>query len=86
MASFTEIKFKSNTLSNLQKFLMELGRGHAFVAKQKYIRTEKEDYYIDLVFTIISSNVLVDLKTSIITHQDVGQMDGHVRMCDKKAQ
>ena len=56
---------------------MELGKGYAFVARQQHIRTEKEDYYIDLVFYnyILKCFVLVDLKTSKITHQDVGQMD-----------
>lgn len=62
----------------------ELGKGYAFVARQQHIHTEKEDYYIDLVFYnyILKCFVLIDLKTSKITHQDVGQMDMYVRMYD----
>ena len=62
-----------------------MGKGYAFVARQKHIRTEKEDYFIDLVFYnyILKCFVLLDLKTSKITHQDVGQMDMHVRMYDE---
>ena len=69
----------------LQKFLMELGKGYAFVARQQHIHTEKEDYYIDLVFYnyILKCFVLIDLKTQKITHQDVGQMDMYVRMYDE---
>lgn len=64
---------------------MELGKGYAFVARQQHIHTEKEDYYIDLVFYnyILKCFVLVDLKTSKITHQDVGQMDMYIRMYDE---
>lgn len=56
---------------------MELGKGYAFVARQQHIHTEKEDYFIDLVFYnyILKCFVLIDLKTNKITHQDVGQMD-----------
>ena len=58
---------------------------HAFVARQQHIQTEKEDYYIDLVFYnyILKCFVLIDLKTKKITHQDVGQMDMYVRMYDE---
>ena len=71
-------------IDNLQKFLMELGKGYAFVARQQHIHTEKEDYYIDLVFYnyILKCFVLIDLKTTKITHQDVGQMDMYIRMYD----
>lgn len=64
---------------------MELGKGYAFVARQQHIHTEKEDYYIDLVFYnyILKCFVLIDLKTAKITHQDVGQMDMYVRMYDE---
>ena len=81
---FTESDLESSILSNLQKFLMELGKGYAFVARQQHIRTEKEDYYIDLVFYnyILKCFVLIDLKTEKITHQDVGQMDMYIRMYD----
>ncbi len=83
--SFTETQLESNIISNLQKFLMELGKGYAFVARQQHIKTEKEDYFIDLVFYnyILKCFVLIDLKTSRITHQDVGQMDMYIRMYDE---
>lgn len=64
---------------------MELGKGYAFVARQQHIHTEKQDYYIDLVFYnyILKCFVLIDLKTEKITHQDVGQMDMYIRMYDE---
>ena len=84
-SEFTETELETSILSNLQKFLMELGKGYAFVARQQHIHTEKEDYYIDLVFYnyILKCFVLIDLKTSKITHQDVGQMDMYIRMYDE---
>lgn len=83
--SFTETQLESSIITNLQKFLMELGKGYAFVARQQHIHTEKEDYYIDLVFYnyILKCFVLIDLKTEKITHQDVGQMDMYIRMYDE---
>lgn len=83
--SFTETELEKSIISNLQKFLMELGKGYAFVNRQQRIHTEKEDYYIDLVFYnyILKCFVLIDLKTSKITHQDVGQMDMYIRMFDE---
>ena len=82
---FTENDLEKSILSNLQKFLMELGKGYAFVARQQHIHTEKQDYYIDLVFYnyILKCFVLIDLKTEKITHQDVGQMDMYIRMYDE---
>ncbi len=82
---FTESDLEKSILSNLQKFLMELGKGYAFVARQQHIKTEKEDYFIDLVFYnfILKCFVLVDLKIGKIVHQDVGQMDMYVRMYDQ---
>ena len=82
---FTESDLETSILSNLQKFLMELGKGYAFVARQQHIRTEKQDYYIDLVFYnyILKCFVLIDLKTDKVTHQDVGQMDMYIRMYDE---
>ena len=84
-ASFNETKLESSIISNLQKFLMEMGKGYAFVARQQHIHTEKQDYYIDLVFynCILKCFVLIDLKTERITHQDVGQMDMYIRMYDE---
>ena len=83
--SYTESELEKNIISNLQKFLMELGKGYAFVARQQHVHTEKQDYYIDLVFYnyILKCFVLIDLKTSKITHQDVGQMDMYIRMYDE---
>ncbi len=65
---------------------MEMGRGFAFVARQQHIRTDAEDYFIDLVFynIVLKCYVLVDLKVGRITHQDVGQMDMYVRMYDEQ--
>lgn len=82
---FTESDLEKSILSNLQKFLMELGKGYAFVARQQHIHTEKKDYFIDLVFYnyILKCFVLIDLKTEKITHQDVGQMDMYIRMYDE---
>ena len=81
----TETQLESAILSNLQRFLMELGKGYAFVARQQHIHTEKQDYYIDLVFYnyILKCFVLIDLKMGKITHQDVGQMDMYIRMYDE---
>lgn len=83
--SFNETKLETSIISNLQKFLMEMGKGYAFVARQQHIHTEKQDYFIDLVFYnyILKCFVLIDLKTSRITHQDVGQMDMYIRMYDE---
>ncbi|MBQ9371289.1 MAG: DUF1016 family protein [Thermoguttaceae bacterium] len=63
----------------------ELGKGYAFVARQQHIHTEKQDYFIDLVFYnyILKCFVLIDLKMGKITHQDVGQMDMYIRMYDE---
>ena len=84
-ASYTESDLEQSILSNLQKFMMELGKGYAFVARQQHIHTEKQDYYIDLVFYnyILKCFVLIDLKIEKITHQDVGQMDMYIRMYDE---
>ena len=83
---FTETKLEQAILTHLQKFLMELGKGYAFVARQQHIRTELDDYFIDLVFYnyILKCFVLIDLKTGPITHQDVGQMDMYIRMYDDR--
>lgn len=71
-------------VNNIQTFLLELGTGFAFVARQKRMRFDDEDFYVDLVFYnyILRCFVLVDLKVGKLTHQDVGQMDSYVRMFD----
>jgi predicted nuclease of restriction endonuclease-like (RecB) superfamily len=83
---YTEQQLEKALLDNLQQFLLELGKGYAFVERQKLIRTETSDYYIDLVFYnfILKCFVLIDLKTHRIAHQDVGQMDMYVRMFDER--
>lgn len=83
-ADFSETKLESSIISHIQKFVMELGKGYAFVARQQHIKTDVGDYFIDLVFYnyILKCFLLIDLKTSRITHQDVGQMDMYVRMYD----
>jgi len=72
-------------LDNLQEFLLELGRGFAFVARQFRISTETKDFYIGLVFYnyLLKCFVLFDLKSGELTHQDIGQMDMYVRMTDE---
>lgn len=82
--SFLESDLESAILSHIRDFMMELGRGFAFVARQQHIITDTEDYYIDLVFYNIELKcyVLIDLKMGTITHQDVGQIDMYVRMYD----
>ena len=84
-SDFTETKLEASIITHIQKFVMELGKGYAFVARQQHIRTDMGDYFIDLVFYnyILKCFLLVDLKTSRITHQDVGQMDMYVRMYDQ---
>lgn len=83
--SYYESDLEQYIIDNLQSFIMELGKGYAFVARQQHIHTEKEDYYIDLVFYnyLMKCFVLFDLKSGKITHQDVGQMDMYVRMYDE---
>lgn len=83
---FTESQLESAIIGNLQKFLLELGKGFSFVSRQQLIRTEKKDYFVDLVFYnyILKCFVLLDLKTTRITHQDVGQMDMYLRMYDER--
>ncbi len=83
-ADFTETELDSSIIGHLQKFIMEMGKGFAFVARQQHIRTDMGDFYIDLVFYnyILKCFFLIDLKTGQISHQDVGQMDMYVRMFD----
>ena len=77
---FLEKDLEEAILQNLQSFILELGKGYAFVARQKYIRAG-DDFYIDLVFYnyILKCFVLIDLKLGKLTHQDIGQMDTYVR-------
>lgn len=79
-----ESELEQNLMTKLQAFLLELGKGFAFVARQQRISTETKDFYIDLVFYnyLLKCFVLFDLKTGELTHQDIGQMDMYVRMYD----
>lgn len=83
--TYLESDLESAILSHIRDFLMEMGKGFAFVARQQHIVTDMEDYYIDLVFYNIELKcyVLIDLKMGAITHQDVGQIDMYVRMYDE---
>ena len=71
-------------MTQLQGFLLELGKGFAFVARQQRISTESKDFYLDLVFYnyLLKCFVIFDLKRGELTHQDIGQMDMYVRMYD----
>jgi predicted nuclease of restriction endonuclease-like (RecB) superfamily len=79
-----ESKLEQALMDKLQSFLLELGKGFAFVARQQRISTEHQDFYIDLVFYnyLLKCFVLIDLKAGKLTHQDIGQMDMYVRMYD----
>ncbi|WP_159991992.1 PDDEXK nuclease domain-containing protein [Pelistega ratti] len=82
--SYAEAELEKSLIDNLQKFMLELGKGFAFVARQEHIRTETSDFFIDLVFYnyILKCFVIVELKTEKLTHQDIGQLDMYVRMYD----
>lgn len=84
-SDFSESDLEKSVLNHLQHFVMEMGKGYAFVARQKHIHTDAGDYFIDLVFYnyLLRCFVLIDLKTSQVSHQDVGQMDMYVRMFDE---
>ena len=84
VAAFHESDLERAIITHLQRFLLELGNGFAFVARQKHIRIEEQDRYIDLVFyhCRLKFYLLIDLKVGELTHADVGQMDGYVRIYD----
>ena len=79
-----ESQLEAAIIEKLQPFLLELGKGFAFVARQHRIATESQHFYVDLVFYnyLLKCFVLIDLKMGRLTHQDVGQMDMYVRMFD----
>ena len=83
---FTEIEVEKALMDNLQKFLLELGKGFSFVARQKRITAEGDHFYIDLVFYnyILKCFILIDLKVGKLSHQDIGQMDFYVRYFEKE--
>lgn len=80
-----EKEIEKAIIHHLQSFLLELGKGFAFVARQKLIRTETSDFFIDLVFYnyLLKCFVIIDIKTTKLTHQDIGQLDMYVRMFDE---
>ena len=80
-----ESKLETAIIDNLQKFLLELGKGFSLVARQKRMRFEDKDFYVDLIcynYTL-KCFVLIDLKIGELTHQDIGQMDGYVRIFEE---
>ena len=83
-SGYTESQLEQAINDDMQKFLLELGKGFAFVARQQLIRTETQDFYIDLVFYnyLLKCFVIIELKTHTITHKDIGQLDMYVRMYD----
>ncbi len=84
VAAFHESDLERAISTHLQRFLLELGNGFAFVARQKHIRIDEQERYIDLIFyhCRLKFYLLIDLKVGELTHADVGQMDGYVRMHD----
>jgi len=85
-ASWYEKDMEQGLLDQLQKFLLELGKGFAFVARQRHLRIEGEDAFVDLVFYnyILKCFVLIELKVGKLSHQDVGQLDMYVRVFDEQ--
>lgn len=82
--AYSEAELEKALIDNLQQFMLELGKGFAFVARQQHIRTELSDFFVDLIFYnyILKCFVIVELKTDKLTHQDIGQLDMYVRMYD----
>jgi predicted nuclease of restriction endonuclease-like (RecB) superfamily len=85
-SSYLEKTLESALIENLHAFILELGRGFAFVSRQYHLNVDSDHYYIDLVFYnyILKCFVLIDLKVGKLTHQDVGQMDMYVRLFEEK--
>lgn len=83
--SYTESKLEQAILDHIQTFLLEMGKGYALVARQQHIHTDDDDYYIDLVFYnyLLKCFVLIDLKTTKVTYQDVGQMEMYLKLYDQ---
>ncbi|QOW09333.1 DUF1016 domain-containing protein [Kaistella flava (ex Peng et al. 2021)] len=80
----SEKEIETGIIDHIQKFLLEFGKGFAFVARQQHISSHSSDFYIDLVFYnyILKCFVIIDLKTGELSHQDIGQIDMYVRMYD----
>ena len=86
VSQFRESDLEQAIIDKLREFILELGKGFAFVARQQRISTETSEFYIDLVFYnyLLKCFVLIDLKTGNLTHQDIGQMDMYVRLYEDK--
>ena len=84
--TYQEVDLEKAIISNLQQFLLELGKGFAFVERQQRIRFDDEDFYLDLVFYNFKLKcfLLIDLKLGKLKHQDIGQMDTYVRLYDEQ--
>lgn len=85
VSKLRESHIESAIIDNIQKFLLEFGKGFSFVARQKLMRFDNKDFYIDMVFYnyLLKCFVLIDLKVGELTHQDIGQMDSYVRMYEE---
>ena len=85
-AGLYEKDVEQGLIDRLQQFLMELGKGFAFVARQKRLQVEGDDFFVDLVFYnyLLKCFVLIDLKVGKLAHQDVGQLDMYVRVFDEQ--
>lgn len=81
---YSESELEQALIDNLERFILELGRGFAFVERQQHIMTDTSDFFIDLVFYNFKMKLFVifELKTHSLTHQDIGQLDMYVRMYD----
>jgi len=84
--NYRESDFEQAIISKLRAFMLELGKGFAFVARQQRISTDTKDFFIDLVFYnyLLKCFLLIDLKTGELTHQDIGQMDMYIRLYEDK--
>lgn len=82
--TYSESELEQALIDNLEKFILELGRGFAFVERQQHITTDMDDFYIDLVFYNFRMKrfVIFELKTHKMGHSDIGQLDMYVRMYD----
>ncbi len=85
-SNYLESELEETLIDKLNEFLLELGKGFAFVARQKRISTETKHFYVDLVFYnyLLKCFVLIDLKVAELSHQDIGQMDMYVRLYEDK--
>ncbi|MCL2281943.1 MAG: PDDEXK nuclease domain-containing protein [Fibromonadales bacterium] len=83
---YQENELEQALIDNLQKFLLELGKGFCFVARQKRIMLDGDHYYLDLVFynCILKCYIIIDLKTTKLSYQDIGQIDFYTRYYDDK--